>query len=115
MELISIGIYMTEPTLRAPPCQFSPRTTQSCFTMSVPSDQDPALVSYLQASLPIQLCAISAAALAVYDSFLTVDAEFAVFWSCRLRLSSMLYFINRYVEIMSCISAARLRFPVQSQ
>ncbi|TFK84810.1 hypothetical protein K466DRAFT_495941, partial [Polyporus arcularius HHB13444] len=53
--------------------------------------------------------------LVVYDSFLTLDTEVAVFWCHRLKLSSILYFVNRYVEIMSRISAAVLIFPVRDQ
>ncbi|KAI0713070.1 hypothetical protein C8T65DRAFT_164550 [Cerioporus squamosus] len=73
------------------------------------------LVLYLESTLPLQLCTISASALVVYDSFLTLGTEFAVFWCHRLKLSSILYFVNRYVEIMSCISATLLLFPVQNE
>ncbi|RDX42338.1 hypothetical protein OH76DRAFT_115569 [Lentinus brumalis] len=73
------------------------------------------LVSYLESSFPLQLCTISASALVVYDTFLTLDTEVAVFWCHRLKLSSILYFVNRYVEIMSCIVTAVLIFPVRDQ
>ena len=38
-----------------------------------------------------------------------------MFWRRRTKISSILYFVNRYVEVMSYVSVVRLVFPVQSQ
>ncbi len=54
-------------------------------------------------------------ALVVYDCILTFDAEFSIFWRRRWNVSSVLYFVNRYVEIMSCVTTAVSLFPVQDQ
>ncbi|TFK84803.1 hypothetical protein K466DRAFT_212507 [Polyporus arcularius HHB13444] len=83
--------------------------------MSALDTQDPALTSYMESIFPLQLCTVSTAALMVYDSFLTFDAEFSIFWRHSWNVSSVLYFVNRYVESMSCICAALLYFPVQDQ
>ena len=53
--------------------------------------------------------------LAVYDCVLTLDTEFPVYWSHKPKLSSVIYFVNRYVEMASFIAAAVLVFPVGDQ
>ncbi|RPD58623.1 hypothetical protein L226DRAFT_572856 [Lentinus tigrinus ALCF2SS1-7] len=73
------------------------------------------LVLYIESNLPIQLCTLSVAALLVYDLFLTLDTELAVFWRHRPALASILYFINRYLQILRFISSAILEFPVTDQ
>ena len=54
-------------------------------------------------------------ALLVYDYCLTLDVEFSVFWRCRPKLSTILYFINRYVQMMALISSTLLLFPVRDK
>ncbi|RPD58622.1 hypothetical protein L226DRAFT_572857 [Lentinus tigrinus ALCF2SS1-7] len=78
------------------------------------SERD-SLVLFLDSVVPLRLCTMAAAALVVYDCVLTLDIELSVFWGQRPKLSGALYFVNRYVEMMSFISAALLKLTQYSQ
>ncbi|KAI0753785.1 hypothetical protein C8Q74DRAFT_1222326 [Fomes fomentarius] len=52
-----------------------------------------------------QFCTLAAAVVLVYDTLLTLGHEVRYIWSRRLGVMSVLYLVNRYVEIASYIPA----------
>ncbi|KAI0753786.1 hypothetical protein C8Q74DRAFT_1222327 [Fomes fomentarius] len=68
---------------------------------------EPVAASHMQ-----HLCTIAAAVVLVYDTLLTFNDEIMFIWRRKLGVISIVYFVNRYVEILAYIADIQLLFPL---
>ncbi|KAI0742437.1 hypothetical protein C8Q80DRAFT_907193 [Daedaleopsis nitida] len=73
------------------------------------------LIHDLDSEFTLQPCFVSATAILLYDTLLTLEKEVNLIWERKFGAISVVYVVNRYVRLMACVLNIALWFPVHDE